>query len=250
MLDNITVVVCSREDENTKKEFVTHVSETCGYSVHIIFLINKDGVSLTEVYSDIMKDIKTDIVIFIHDDIEFLRKGWGKEIVRLFETHQDYSIIGIAGSAEFDERGAWWNYKNIYGQVLHRNNGKSWLTAFSPLFDKDLEEVCVIDGLFMAVHLKRLSEGFDVEFTGFNHYDTSFSISNYIDGKYKIGVTTNIRVAHNSIGETKQNWYDNLKLLNDKYKKYYPLNVQNDKKRRNEQLRLQQNNSTKGKKHK
>lgn len=225
MNNKITVVVCSRQTDKEKKDFLDHIKETCGYNVHVMFLINNDGVALTKVYSDMMEKLETDIVIFIHDDVEFLRNGWGAEIVRLFDKHQEYGIIGVAGSAEFDEKGAWWNYDKKYGQVLHRSNGKSWLTAFSPLLDKDLEEVCVIDGLFMAIHSKRISEGFDTNFSGFNHYDTDFCLSNFISGKCKIGVTTNIRMAHNSIGETKPNWFENLKLLNEKFGKYYPISV-------------------------
>lgn len=225
MNNKITVVVCSRQTDKEKKDFLDHIKETCGYNVHVMFLINNDGVALTKVYSDMMEKLETDIVIFIHDDVEFLRNGWGAEIVRLFDKHQEYGIIGVAGSAEFDEKGAWWNYDKKYGQVLHRSNGKSWLTAFSPLLDKDLEEVCVIDGLFMAIHSKRISEGFDTNFSGFNHYDTDFCLSNFISGKCKIGVTTNIRMAHNSIGETKPNWFENLKLLNEKFGKYYPISI-------------------------
>ena len=40
-------------------------------------------------------------------------------------------------------------------------------------------------------------------------------------------------MAHNSVGETKPNWFDNLQKLNEKFSEYYPLNVVKDKKRRN-----------------
>ena len=234
MIDNkITVVVCSKHTDKEKSDFLEHIKTTCEYNVHVMFLINSDGVSLTKIYNDMLEKIETEIVVFIHDDIEFLRKGWGSEIVRLFNLYEDYGIIGVAGSAEFDEKGAWWNYNKKYGQVLHRSNGKSWLTAFSPLLETDLKETCMIDGLFMAVHTKRISKHFDNNFEGFNHYDTSFCLDNYIDGKTKIGVTTNIRMAHNSIGETKPNWFENLQKLNEKFSDYYPIDVEKDKRRRN-----------------
>ena len=41
-------------------------------------------------------------------------------------------------------------------------------------------------------------------------YDIDFCLSNYIDGKTKIGVTTNIRLAHNSVGELKDNYVKGL----------------------------------------
>lgn len=228
MDNSIAVVVCSRENSEQKKDFIQHIKDTCGCNAHVYFLINQDGVGLTQIYEDMLKSDKVDnnVIVFIHDDIEFLKKGWGAEILRLFNEHKDYGIIGVAGSAQFDENGAWWQYKKKYGQVLHRHDGKSWLTAFSPLLDHDLQEVCVIDGLFMAVHKKRISKNFDPEVKGFNFYDIDFCLANYIDGKTKIGVTTNIRIAHNSVGEMKPEWYENREQINKKYKDYYPIDSQ------------------------
>ena len=227
----ITVVVSSRDDANIKQEFIKHVQNTCGCVCHLYFLVNS-GVALTKIYDDMMKkpDGVDDVIIFMHDDIEFLREGWGTEVLRLFNTYPEYGIIGVAGSAEFDSGAAWWNYKKKYGQVLHRHDGKAWLTAFSPLLDHDLEEVCVIDGLFMAVHKQRVTEPFDLDFGGFNHYDTSFCLANYLDGMTKIGVTTNIRIAHNSVGEMKDEWYVNREILNRKFGEYYPITVKKGKK--------------------
>ena len=228
MEDKISVVVCSRQTAEQKKDFIQHIKDTCGCNAHVYFLINQDGVGLTQIYEDMLKSDKVDnnVIVFIHDDIEFLKKGWGAEILRLFNKHKDYGIIGVAGSAQFDENGAWWQYNKKYGQVLHRHDGKSWLTAFSPLLDHDLQEVCVIDGLFMAVHKKRISKNFDPEVKGFNFYDIDFCLANYIDGKTKIGVTTNIRIAHNSVGEMKSEWYTNRDQINEKYKDYYPIDLE------------------------
>lgn len=221
----ITCVVCSRQTDKEKENFLNNLKETCNWMLNVVFIMNVDGTSLTKIYKEMVEKAETDIVVFIHDDIEFLKKGWGSEIVRLFQNNKEYGIIGVAGSATFDENAAWWNYKEVYGQVMHRHNGRSWLSAFSPLLKKDLEEVCVIDGLFMAVHKKRISNSFDEDFTGYNHYDTSFCIANFIEGKCKIGVTTNIRIAHNSIGETKPNWFENKDLLIKKYGTHFPLKV-------------------------
>ena len=228
MENKITIVTSSRKPVTENKEFIDNVHNTCGCECEIQYVENSNGVSLTEIYNKHLKESETDIIAFIHDDIEFLREGWGTELIRLFNENEDYGIIGVAGAAEFDERGMWWNYKKRYGQVVHRQNGKSWLTMFSDLISGDLREVCVVDGLFIAVHRKRISRPFDERFKGFNHYDTSFCLGNYIEGYPRIGVTTNIRIAHSSVGETKQNFFDNLKLLNEVYHEYYPIDVDED----------------------
>ncbi len=231
MEKSITVVVCSRESDGDKKKMlIENINYTCGCFVHVMFVSNPDGVGLTKIYDDMLKydKVSDNVVVFMHDDIEFLKKGWGNELLRLFNDNPEYGIIGVAGSAQFDEMGAWWNYPNKYGQVLHRSEGKSWLTAFSPLLDKDLEEVCVIDGLFIAVCRDRLKSGFDLNVDKFDFYDITFCLDNYLKG-VKIGVTTNIRIAHNSVGKLKDSWYKNREYANNKYKDYYPINVKNKK---------------------
>ena len=226
MLENeLTIVISSKSPIGENRLLIDNIVATCEAKVAINYIVNDGSVSLSKVYSDALKEARTNIVIFMHDDIEFLRNKWGAQILRMFNEHQDYGIIGIAGSAEFDENAAWWNYEKIYGQVLHRNEGKSWLTTFSPLLKTDLEEVCVIDGLFMAVHKQRISKGFDESLDGFNMYDIDFCLNNFLDGKTKIGVTTHIRIAHNSIGEVTENWYLNKIKINDKYGKNYPIRI-------------------------
>ena len=231
MEDKITVVFCSKKKGEENKGFIDHIKETCGCDLSVICVHNPDGISLSKIYADmtVNEEIETNIIVYIHDDIEFLRKGWGKEILRLFNENEKYGIIGVAGSAQFDENGAWWNYEKKFGQVLHRLEGKSWLTAFSPLLDKDLQEVAVIDGLFIAIHKKRISENFSREIEFFDFYDIYFCLSNYLSKKCKIGVTTNIRLAHNSIGKLKNSWYKNREIVNEKFKRYFPIDVEKDK---------------------
>lgn len=223
----ITIVVSSRKNDDESNSFIESIKNTVGCKTNVIFVVNDNSMSLSKLYYTMLSNekIDSDIIVFCHDDIEFLKSGWGEEVIRLFNKNKKYGIIGVAGSAEFDEGGAWWNYKRKYGQVLHKNNGKSWLTAFSPLLNKDLEEVCVIDGLFIAVKRSRITKTFDPELPGFNFYDIDFCLANFLDGKTKIGVTTNIRLAHRSIGELSENWYKNREIINKKYGSEYPIKV-------------------------
>ena len=115
--------------------------------------------------------------------------------------------------------------------MLHRRDGRCWLSAFSPLLSNDLEEVCVIDGLFIAVHKERLGSNFNKDINGFHMYDIDFCLANFLSKKCKIGVTTNIRIAHNSIGELSEGWFQNKEIVNAKYKDYYPIKINKSKKR-------------------
>lgn len=224
MENKLTVVYCTR-DINAKADYAQHLKDTCGCECEVNAIENPDGVSLSKIYNKTMNECKDDIIVFIHDDIEFMKKGWGKSLLRMFDENPEYGVIGVAGSAQFDNNAAWWNYKKRFGQVLHRKDGNAWLTAFSPLLDKDLQEVVVIDGLFMAIHRQRANNYFDPELTGFNFYDINFCLGNYRDKACKIGVTTNIRIAHNSIGELKDNWYQNKDIINERYQDLYPIDI-------------------------
>ena len=93
-----------------------------------------------------------------------------------------------------------------------------------------MEEVCVVDGLFIAVQVERISHLFDESYK-FNYYDIAFCLSNFLEGKTKIGVTTNIRIAHNSIGELKQEWYDNREKIRMQFGDFFPIEL-NVKKRK------------------
>ena len=230
MEDSIAVVVCSKDNNEVKKKVIEHIKDTCGCNAHTYFMYNPEGVGLSEIYQTMLSPDKCeyDIIVYIHDDIDFLRKGWGAEVLRLFNEHEDYGIIGVAGSSQFDDNGAWWQYEKKYGQVLHRHDGKSWLTSFSPLLENDLQDVCVIDGLFMAVHRKRITQGFDLN-TKFDFYDITFCLDNFLDGKTKIGVTTNIRIAHNSIGQMRPDWYVAREYVNKKYENVFPIDMENNK---------------------
>ena len=108
---------------------------------------------------------------------------------------------------------------------MHENDGQKYLTQYSPLLKQDLEEVCVIDGLFMAVAKNRLGSDFDKSINGFHFYDITFCLDNYLSGWCKIGVTTNIRILHKSVGKLNQGWFDNREIINLKYKKHYPIRV-------------------------
>lgn len=229
MENQITLAFCSKEKDNL--DFVKHITETCGCPANIMSIHNPDGLSLSKIYHDIIEseNVNTNIIVFVHDDVEFLKGGWGAEVLRLFNEHPEYGIIGVAGSAQFDANGAWWNYDKKFGQVLHRSEGKSWLTAFSPLLKQDLQEVAVIDGLFMAIDKTKIGANFDDTIGGFDHYDTSMCLANVIANKCKIGVTTNIRMAHKSVGALKDTWFENKEIVNERFGKYYPIDILNDR---------------------
>jgi hypothetical protein len=219
----ITIVYCTRESKPEHKE---HLIKSSGLHKHVeVIEIVNNGESLTKCYNRGLKQAKYDIVVFCHDDITIETKQWGKKLSKLYDKNPEYGILGVAGSKHMAESGMWWEKrKKMYGRVKHTSDGKSWLSSYSADIANDVEDVIVVDGVFFSVHKKRIKKDFDESVEGFHFYDIDFCFQNYLAG-VKVGVHTNLRVNHQSMGETNDKWEDNRKVFAEKYKDSLPINI-------------------------
>jgi glycosyltransferase involved in cell wall biosynthesis len=85
--------------------------------------------------------------------------------------------------------------------------------------------------LFIALSKSRIKHTFDEEFKGFHFYDIAFCFRNHLEG-VKVGVITNIRITHKSIGQTNDQWEDNRNFFVQKYKDNLPNKIPFDPNRR------------------
>jgi hypothetical protein len=189
-----------------------------------ILIYENDGVSsLTEIYNLGLEDSKNDIVVFMHDDLILETQNITPKIVKLFEKHSDYGIIGLAGTNNLLS-GTWWQDRDsMFGIVGHEHEGKRHVNKYSKQeFNEKLKRVTVVDGLFFMVHKQRIKKKFNIEFQGFHFYDISFCVDNFLED-VKIGVTTKIRVTHKSIGATNKQWEKNRLFFHALYEPKLPL---------------------------
>jgi GT2 family glycosyltransferase len=220
----ITVIYCTRENFPQHTE---HIKKTSGIKdIEVIEYINR-GESLTKFYNKGLKESKNNIVIFCHDDIVFNTKNWGKRILKHFNT-TDYGILGVAGTTHMAENGRWWqDGTKMMGQVRHTHEGKYWDSKYCSSFGDRILESIIVDGLFFGVDKKRLSNNFNEEFNGFHFYEIDFCFSNHLSGT-KVGVMSDIRITHKSIGMTNQEWENNREQFANKYKDKLPYNIKNE----------------------
>jgi glycosyltransferase involved in cell wall biosynthesis len=202
----------------------------------VIEIIN-NGESLTKCYNRGLEQAKYDIVVFCHDDLTIETKQWGNKLIKMYDNNQEYGIIGVAGTKHMAESGMWWEKrKKMYGRVKHTSGGRSWLNTYSADIGTDLEEVVVVDGVFFSCHKKRIKSNFDENVEGFHFYDISFAFQNYLAG-VKVGVQTQIRINHQSIGETNEQWDENRKIFAEKYVDKLPVNIKKEF-RKGEKIRV------------
>lgn len=233
----ITIGFCTREHNS---EYVEHLKKTSGLddkNIEIIYVINDGSKSLTECYNKILNEARSNIVVFIHDDVIIETASWGGKLLKLFNNNPKYGIIGVAGTKSLPESGKWWeDPKRMYGRVKHTLNGKSWLSAYSPDLSNTIEEVVVVDGVFFAVDKNKIKEQFDENVKGFHFYDVNFCFKNFLVG-VGIGVTTKIRILHKSIGQIGPEWETNRVLFAEEFKNSLPVNIKRNL-RKNEKLRV------------
>jgi hypothetical protein len=215
---------------STKKidpEFVEYLRKSSGNpKVEIIPFENPGTHSLTEAYNIILEKSTNDIVVLCHDDIYFDTKNWAQKLVKHFKRNPDYGILGVAGSTHLPSSAKWWERpKNMRGIVNHEHEGKKWESKYSDNLGNQLDDVVLVDGLFIAMNKEKLKKTFNKDVKGFHFYDVAFSFDNYVEG-VKIGVMYDIRITHLSIGQTNQQWEDNRKEFADKNSDKLPIKIQ------------------------
>ena len=219
----ITIGFSTRKIDNN---FVELLKKSSGVSNPEIIPVENNGqFSLTEVYNKILNDSKNDIVILCHDDIYFDSKNWGQKILNHFKRNDEYGILGLAGTTNMPKSAKWWeDFSKMRGIVNHEHEGKKWESKYSPSLGNQIDDVVLVDGLFIVINKKNIKKNFNEDIGGFHFYDVDFSFRNFIEG-VKIGVMYDVRVTHKSIGQTNEQWEKNREVFAEKYKDVLPVKV-------------------------
>jgi glycosyltransferase involved in cell wall biosynthesis len=207
-------------------EFVEMLQKTSGVpNIQIIPIENNGEYSLTDLYNKIILKSHNDILVLCHDDIYFDSKNWGQKILNHFKRKPEYGILGLAGTTNMPKSGRWWDdFSKMKGIVNHEHEGKKWESKYSASSGNQIDDVVLVDGLFIVINRKKIKENFNEEIKGFHFYDVDFSFRNFIKD-VKIGVVYDIRVTHKSIGQTNEQWEKNREIFAEKYKDVLPVKV-------------------------
>jgi hypothetical protein len=214
-------------------EFQEYLKKSCGNpKIQVIEKVNNGEKNLSVVYNEILSESTNDIVVLCHDDIYFDTKNWGEKLKKVFDRNNEFSILGVAGTTSLPISGMWWEDRSkMFGIVNHEHDGKKWESRYSDSLQNNVKEVVLVDGLFMCLNKQKIKDSFDESVDGFHFYDVNFCFKNYLSG-CKIGVITNIRITHKSIGMTNEKWEENRKIFFEKYKNDLPSKIkvtENDK---------------------
>jgi len=219
--ESVSVVISTRKIDEDYKEHVRKMFSQP--DTEILMYENNGEMSLTQVYNKGLRESVNDIVVFMHDDLILETSNMTPKIVKLFEKHPEYGIIGIAGTNNLLS-GMWWQSReNMFGVVGHIHEDKRHVNHYSKgVFNDVLKDVVIVDGLWFAVRKSQIKKQFNEEFNGFHFYDISFCVENFLEN-VKIGLTTKFAVTHKSIGMTNKQWEKNKLFFEAMYEKNLPL---------------------------
>lgn len=234
MKKRIEIVFSSHGTPEDNIKFSNHIDDTIGdipHGVHVYKNFNE--YSLPQVYNKAIDDLssykinKETIYVFCHHDILFKTKDWGKRLLKHFNRGKldtYFDIIGVAGSDYLPENGQWWSKpERMIGIVEHTNGLREWVSQYSqPHFG--VKETTMIDGLFMAFDPDTIIHRFDENYKGFHFYDVVWSFKNFLDG-CNVGVITDVRILHKSVGMTNEQWNQNRLQFVDEYKDELPYDL-------------------------
>jgi glycosyltransferase involved in cell wall biosynthesis len=206
-------------------EFIEYLKKSSGFKkIEVIEKINNGTKSLAQTYNEILSESKTDIVVLCHDDIYFDTNSWYHKLIKHFDK-SDFGIIGMAGTTYMPASGMWWeDRRKMIGIVNHESEGKKWTSKYADDLNNNIKQTVIVDGLFIAIHKKRIKQNFNEDFKGFHFYDIPFCFENHLSG-VKVGVITNIRITHKSIGQTNEQWEKNRILFSEKFKDNLPYKL-------------------------
>lgn len=158
-------IVCSRKDNPpptlpTLKSYFPEGSLCIRYDESSIFDGYNNGVKELDEKHSLQDD---DILIFSHDDIQYLTTYTDLEkILKFAVTQETAGFFGVAGTKILSEDAVWWNHLN-WQKGHHRGfifHGESMFVARPTVYTppgKELDRrVLVLDGVFLAVQYKVL----------------------------------------------------------------------------------------------
>lgn len=115
-----------------------------------------------------------DILLFVHDDIIFLSKGWDNKIREAMSL--GFNVVGVCGTQKYDGGMVFDSGKQYsVGKVVSVVDGKRVVRLME--HRAEIEPCAVVDGMFMAVSRGHFSKtGFDMQFDGLFYYDMDFCL--------------------------------------------------------------------------
>jgi hypothetical protein len=220
----ISIIICSKYPD-ISQELKENIKNTIGTDYEIVVINNSQNqYSIFSAYNEGISQSKFPFLCFVHEDVMFKTKNWGKILFKHLSDNKT-GIIGVAGGKIMTRIPAsWWlvgpGYKNL---IQHYKNKKTVVSEKTEHQSSMRQSAIILDGVFLAFRAELLEKiKFDEELTGFHGYDHDISVQTVMAG-YNNYVIFDLLLEHFSEGNMNAQYYTNLIKVYKKWKDSLPL---------------------------
>lgn len=205
----LSIIVCS-VNRKYLLNFEKNVAETIGDNVEyeILAIDNKVmRLSICAAYNRAASEARYPYLLFIHEDVEFLEKGWWAKVMPQL-SKPDCGVIGFAGTVAMVDSPAGWGQSRKWSVLNFTQLTKGRRRLYRQGFENSTyRQVVALDGFAMFVRRSVWQETpFDEQMLkGFHCYDVDFSLS--VNQRYKNYVCGVVDIFHYSPGNFNEAWF-------------------------------------------
>lgn len=222
-------IICCSIDPHAVALLKQNIEMTIGDTPFefIAFDNRNTNYGLCKVYNLCASKAKFSYLCFVHEDICFDTKEWGRIIIRQLQE-KECGVIGFAGSVIKLKRLTAWNTcgMDMRANYVQHMRGRKHYHQINP--DKQsFTPVITLDGLCLFVRCDVWREvKFDEHtFTHFHCYDIDFALA--VACRYTNFICNTVLVEHFSEGSFSSMWLKGLKILHKKWHDSLPIYIKN-----------------------
>lgn len=227
----ISIIICS-VNKKLLGQIMANIELTIGVEHEIIAFDNLEArLGIAEAYNLSARKAIYPYICFMHEDILFETREWGKKVIAHL-SDKDLGLIGVAGG---DTKGivpsSWSSsaFESEMSIIQHfRLEAKAPELVIKTGYPDDLsnlKKVVCIDGVWMCTR-KEVFEKFQFDqaiINSFHGYDIDFSLQ--VQSAYAVGVVFDIIFHHFSEGTFNREWVQSCIRVSDKWRDKLPRSV-------------------------
>lgn len=191
----------------------------------LLLITQKKEYSIFEAYNLGVERSSYPYLCFIHEDILFRSRNWGKALSEAFQHDEKIGLIGVIGTNILPYLPLGWWSGPIIGSVIQSK--KMEITNCDRFIDNKpnsiLQNAVACDGLFLSIPRAIFDKvSFDtINFNGFHCYDIGICMQ-VIKIGHKVAITNNIKIEHFSLGNPDNKFVKASAVFNKKWGNILP----------------------------
>lgn len=230
----LSLIICSTNKE-TPQWLVDNIKETIGAEYEIIHIDNSENkYCICSAYNEGVRRAKGEVFCFMHEDIKYYSKDWGKSI----ETHMlnsEVTMLGVFGSTvvpkDFDFRFSGFTTGHLIQRTVRVTNPEEYvLDGVHWDVNGPLDKVAMVDGCWFCIKAS-LFKGQDaikfddITFDSFHLYDCDICMQVNQKGG-GIYVVSDIVLEHFSLGVFSEGYLEGVVKFLAKWNDKLPCYVE------------------------